>query len=223
MSKWRNKEDFVDWYVNYGEEARKFLQHNTFNSNERRVILDFAHSDVTIHQIYFFNEMVADIAKNPFVDKEMIISVWDRAHYLYVNGYATVSNGINEIVVNKHILDLFEQTEFSDVLAVKEKYIFYCDSLFAKISLCKNISYKLRKLIIEKDPSPYLDNANYLLYHSGTPASLLLELLDEKNAACIQLLKWNDLPNTVFELARIRHNIDEKIPNKWIPSILGWT
>lgn len=222
MSKWRNKDDFVDWYVKYDDEAKQFLQHSAFSSSERKVILDFAHSDVTIHQIYFFDQMVTDIAKNPFVDKEMIISIWDRAHQVYLNGYATASNGISEIITNKHILDLFERTEFSDVLAVKEKHIFYCDSIFAKISLCKNISYKLRKLIIEKDPSPYLDNAIYLLYHSNTPSGLLLELLEDGNAACIEVAKRGELPQDVFDLARSKYNFDDIVPDEWIFHILGW-
>lgn len=218
------RQDFVEWYL-YApkDQTEPYLQNQFLNKEEQVFLLEFINGRIGINEVPLFNAVISDIAQNDSVSKELMFAAWNRAHQTYLAGSAVASTGVLNIVLNKHILKMFEETEFSEVLAASVKHYWYCTKIFERVSLFPGIDDNLRRLIIEKDSHKYFDTAISLACDELTPSSLLLELVEKGNPACIQLLKWNELPDTVFEIARIRHNIDEKIPNKWIPSILGWT
>lgn len=225
MPKWNNRDEFLHWYSK-DKEAKEYLQNNHLDEEEQEFLLTFVKAAFPITEMHTFNEVITHVSKNNSASKETVISIWKRAHRLFASGYATTYTGIQEVILNDHILEMFEETEFSDLLAFNTEYpkhTYYCNSIFQKVSQIGNISYNLRRILIEKDPSPYLDNAIKLVYDESTPPKLLLELLDKGNPACLKRLEYDGLPEEVFVLARSKHGFADMVPNTWIAHMLGWS
>jgi hypothetical protein len=222
MPKWNSRDEFLHW-CSQEKDAKEYLRNSHIDKEEQKFLLEFAKADLPITEIGIFNEVITNVSKNNSVSKETMLFIWKRAHKLYADGYASLYNSIQEIVSNNYILEMFEETEFSDILVSKLKHTYYCNKIFEKVSQIENISYNLRRILIEKDPSPYLDNAIGLVYDEATPPDLLLELLDKGNSTCIKLLEYGELPEKVFDLAQSKHGFADKVPNTWIAHMLGWS